>query len=44
MPKFFAGLFFNASVISLLICKCVQNMQVCFSAFRLDPFETIYTR
>ena len=40
MPKFFAGLFFNASIISFLICVCVQNSQVCFSAFRLGPFGT----
>ena len=36
MPKFFAGLFLNA----LIICVCVQNLQVCFSAFRLGPFGT----
>ena len=38
MLKFFDGLFLNASIISLLICVCVQNLQVCFSAFRLGPF------
>ena len=40
MPKVFAGLFLNASIISLLICVCVKNLQVCFSAFRPDPFGT----
>ena len=27
MPKFFAGLFLNASIISLSICVCVHNLQ-----------------
>ena len=41
MPKFFAGLFLNTSIISLLICMCVQNLQVYFySAFRSGPFGT----
>ena len=40
MPKFFADLLLNASIISLLICVCVQNLQVVFSAFRLGPFGT----
>ena len=41
MPKFFADLYLNASVTFLLICVCVQNLQVCFSAFSLCPFGTI---
>ena len=41
--KFFAGLFLNASIISLLICVCVCVFRICrflFSAFRLGPFGT----
>ena len=38
VPKIFAGLYLNTSIISLLICMCVQNLQVCCSAFRLGPF------
>ena len=41
MPKFFAGLFLNASIISLLICVCVFRIcRFVFSAFRLGPFGT----
>ena len=41
MPKFFAGLFLHTSIISLLICVWVQNLQVrFFSVFRLGPFGT----
>ena len=40
MPKFFAGLFLNASIISFDLRVCVQNLQVCFCAFRLGPFGT----
>ena len=40
MPKFFASLFLNASIISLLIYVCVKNLQVRFSAFRLGSFGT----
>ena len=29
VPKFFAGLYLNASIVFLLICVCVQNLQVC---------------
>ena len=39
MPKFFAGLFFKASIISLLICV-FRICRFVFSAFRLDPFGT----
>ena len=35
MPKFFAGLFLNGLIISLLICACVQNLQVCFYCFQV---------
>ena len=38
MPNFIAGLFLNVSIISLMICVCVQNLQVCFSALSLGPF------
>ena len=39
MPKFFAGLYLNASIIFLLICVCVFRICkfVC-SASRLGPF------
>ena len=40
MPKLFAGLFLNASIISL---SCVCAFRICrfvFSAFRLGPFGT----
>ena len=40
MPKLFAGLYLNASIIFLSIGVRVQNLQVCFSAFRLGPFGT----
>ena len=49
MPKFFAGLFLNTSIISLLICmcvssdisfQCVQNLLSFFSTFRLGSFGT----
>ena len=40
MPKFFAGLYLKGSIISLLICVCVQNLQAFFSAFKLGPFGT----
>ena len=30
VPKFFAGLLLNASIISFLICVGVQNLHVCF--------------
>ena len=39
MPKFFAGLFLNASIISLLICV-FRICRFVFSAFRLGPFRT----
>ena len=41
MPKFFAGLFLNASIISPLICVCVFRIcRFVFSAFRLSSFGT----
>ena len=41
MPKFFAGLYLKASIVSLLICVCV--FRICmfvFSASKLGPFGT----
>ena len=41
MPKFFAGLYFKAFIISLLICVCVFRIcRLVFSAFKLGPFGT----
>ena len=40
MPKFFTGLFLNASIISLFICVCVQNLQGFLVLLRLGPFGT----
>ena len=31
--EFFAGLYLNALIISLLIYVCIQNLQVCLQCF-----------
>ena len=43
MPKFFTGLFVNASIIFLLIVSVliIRIGRFLFSAFRLGPFGTI---
>ena len=43
MPKFFAGLFLKASIISLLICVCSEFAGSFLALLGWVPLELIYT-